>query len=115
MDEQRERHYRELLISLRAELEAALAADAEETSPVEPDRAIGRLTRQDAIQSQQMALEIRRRNQGRLRQIEQALKRIEDGSYGECARCEEEISEARLKVRPETPICIDCAEGRSGD
>ncbi len=113
MDEQRLQYYRELLTSLRAELEATLAADAEETSPVEPDRAIGRLTRQDAIQSQQMALEIRRRNQARLRQVEQALKRVEDGTYGECLSCEEEISEARLKVRPETPICINCAEKRT--
>ena len=112
MDGPRLQHYREVLTSLRAELAEALSTDSDETSPVEPDRAIGRLTRQEAIQSQQMALEIRRRNQGRLRQVEEALKRIDDGTYGECLRCEEEISEARLKVRPETPICIDCAEGR---
>lgn len=111
MDAERIAHYRQTLQDLRAELRASLD-DTEDTNPVAPDRAIGRLTRQDAIQSQQMALELRRRNQGRLRQVEQALRRIGEGSYGLCIRCEEEISEARLNVRPETPLCIDCAENR---
>jgi DnaK suppressor protein len=112
MDERKQTEYRLQLEALRAELRAALDSDSDETRPVEPDRAIGRLTRQDAMLSQQMALEIRRRNQARLAQIERAIERIEDGSYGLCVRCEEEISEPRLKVRPETPICIACAGGR---
>lgn len=102
--------YRARLLELRAELEASLA-DGESAAPVEPDRAIGRLTRQDAMQAQQMALELRRRNQQRLEQVRRALERIEDGSYGFCARCEEEIAPARLKVKPETPICVECAGG----
>lgn len=105
--------HRKALEALRRELNESLAADAEDTRPVEPDRAIGRLTRQDAMQSQQMALEMRRRNRQRLLQVERALERVEDGSYGYCLRCEEEISEERLKVRPESPICIACAENRT--
>lgn len=38
-----------------------------------------------------------------------ALKRIEDGSYGECIRCGEAISEERLDVLPHTPLCKKCA------
>ena len=38
-----------------------------------------------------------------------ALARIEDGTYGECVRCGEEIAPARLEVRPEAALCIDCA------
>lgn len=104
--------FRVVLEALRTELATAIAADVDETKPVEPDRAIGRLTRQDAILSQQMALELRRRNQARLRQVERALERIQDGSFGFCTRCEDEISEARLRVRPETPLCIGCAGNR---
>ena len=44
-----------------------------------------------------------------LRQIEAALIRIEDGSYGICAKCGTEIEEARLDVLPYTPFCKDCA------
>ena len=41
--------------------------------------------------------------------IRRALERIEDGSYGECVRCGNEIAEGRLEARPEASLCIDCA------
>jgi RNA polymerase-binding transcription factor DksA len=44
-----------------------------------------------------------------LRKIEAALARIEDGSYGICARCGEEIMPERLAAVPYTPFCRDCA------
>ena len=42
-------------------------------------------------------------------QIRAALKRIEDGSYGDCVRCGEPIAEARLDALPWTPRCRRCA------
>jgi len=47
-----------------------------------------------------------------LRAIDAALERIAKGTYGTCARCGAEISEARLAVLPQTPLCEDCAAGR---
>jgi len=44
-----------------------------------------------------------------IKMIKAALGRIEDGSYGICVRCGEDISEDRLDVLPYTPICKDCA------
>ncbi|MBN8555111.1 MAG: RNA polymerase-binding protein DksA [Deltaproteobacteria bacterium] len=44
-----------------------------------------------------------------IRKIEKALNRIEDGSYGGCEACGSPINEARLKARPMTTLCIDCA------
>ena len=41
--------------------------------------------------------------------VKRALGRIEDGTYGECVRCGEEIAPARLEARPEAALCIDCA------
>ena len=41
--------------------------------------------------------------------VRRALERIEDGSYGQCVKCGEEIAEGRLEVRPEAALCIDCA------
>ena len=103
--------FRELLRSTRAELQASLDESADNAAPVSPDNAIGRLTRQDAMQAQQMALEIRRRNTVRLQQVELAMRRMEAGGYGICVRCEEEISLARLRVRPEAQVCVRCAQG----
>jgi RNA polymerase-binding transcription factor DksA len=42
-------------------------------------------------------------------QIRAALRRIADGSYGQCARCGERIAEARLDLLPWTPLCRSCA------
>ena len=40
--------------------------------------------------------------------IDQALRRLESGTFGECASCSEPISEARIKAFPFTTLCIDC-------
>jgi DnaK suppressor protein len=102
---------RRLLDAVQEELRRGLEESADSTAPVGPDSALGRLTRQDAMQMQQMALAIRRRNQSRLEQVEAAIRRIGGGTYGICARCDEEISLARLRVRPEALVCVRCAEG----
>jgi RNA polymerase-binding transcription factor DksA len=47
--------------------------------------------------------------QAELRQINAALARIEDGTYGECMRCGEEIGPQRLDLLPATPFCKRCA------
>lgn len=104
--------YRTALEDLRQELRGSLDAQDDSIAPVSPDRAIGRLTRQDAMLAQQLALEVRRRNQLRLAQVNGALQRIENGTYGLCIRCEEEISAARLDCRPESTLCIHCASDR---
>ena len=44
-----------------------------------------------------------------LRQIDAALGRIEDGSYGECVNCGEPIPEKRLEIVPHAPRCAKCA------
>ena len=41
--------------------------------------------------------------------VKRALGRIEGGIYGECVRCGDRISAARLEARPEAALCIDCA------
>lgn len=104
--------FADLLQSTRAELEASLQSSAADEAPVSPDNAIGRLTRQDAMQAQQMALEVRRRNEIRLAQVKAAIERIAEGDYGNCPSCDEDIPVARLKVRPEAVLCVACAEKR---
>jgi DnaK suppressor protein len=51
---------------------------------------------------------MKNRDRDVLWQIDEALKRIDEGSFGECERCDEPISEARLKANPSTTLCIDC-------
>lgn len=44
-----------------------------------------------------------------VRRIDAALHRIEDGIYGECQKCGDEVSKERLKLLPDTPFCKNCA------
>lgn len=44
-----------------------------------------------------------------LREIERALRRLEDGTYGICAGCGESVAEPRLQAVPYASLCIDCA------
>ena len=53
--------------------------------------------------------EIARETQVSIQQLKAALQRIEDGSFGSCAKCGEDISEGRLDAIPETTLCVNCA------
>ena len=44
----------------------------------------------------------------KLKQVETALKKVEDGEYGICEQCEQEILETRLEIMPYTEFCIQC-------
>jgi len=50
-----------------------------------------------------------------MHKMQDALVRIEDGSFGQCQECGEEIAEARLKARPTATICLHCKEAQEGD
>ena len=66
-------------------------------------------------------LRLRDRDRKLIQKIDQALGRIEEGSFGICDDCGEDISIARLKARPVTTLCIKCksrqekAEAMQGD
>ena len=53
-------------------------------------------------------LRIRDRERKLIKKIDQALDRIEEGTFGFCDRCGEEIGAERLKARPVTIYCIHC-------
>ncbi len=53
-------------------------------------------------------LRLRDRDRKLVNKIKAALERIEDGTYGICESCGQEISIPRLKARPVTTLCIEC-------
>jgi DnaK suppressor protein len=60
-------------------------------------------------------LRIRDRERRLIRKIQAAVQRIEDGTYGICEECGDEISIARLKARPVTRLCINCKARQEAD
>jgi len=94
----------------REAVQRSSAATADDRNPVELDQqSVGRLSRIDAIQVQEMARATEVRRKERLLRIGGALKRIEDGSFGECLECGEDIAAKRLQLDPTVLLCIDCA------
>ena len=60
--------------------------------------------------NQSLAFRLRDREKSLLRKIDKAIKRLEEGEYGICENCEEDIDVRRLEARPVTTLCIRCKE-----
>jgi len=98
------------LLERQAELKALDAQAASWRGPVELDQqSVGRLSRMDAMQQQEMAQAEARRRISDLARIEMALVRIAEGEYGWCAECGEPIAQKRLDIDPAAHLCIGCA------
>jgi DnaK suppressor protein len=77
--------------------------------PVQLDQSsVGRLSRIDNLQTQGLTAGLQAREQAKLGQISEALKRMEAGTYGRCVVCGDDIAFERLLVFPEAPNCADC-------
>lgn len=64
--------------------------------------------RATAESNRNFELRIRDRERKLLAKIKEALERIDNGAYGICESCEEDISEKRLEARPVTTLCVKC-------
>ena len=98
------------MIERKAGLERLVEAHHDDTRPVELDQtAVGRLSRMDGLQTQAMSVETERRRKEEIQRIDAAFKRIDEGDYGYCLKCGDEIEKKRIELDPAVPICIGCA------
>lgn len=105
---------------MREKLIARREALAEEDRLAEANRApvgldqesVGRLSRMDAMQMQAMAMAQQRRRLSEITAIDAALRRIEEGEYGYCLKCGEDISVARLEHNPAVSTASTARERR---
>jgi len=79
------------------------------TKPIEPDCAIGRVSRMDAINNKSIndATLIKKRRQ--LEGLESSLKSLDDKNFGKCVVCGNEIQMGRILIMPESRKCMACA------
>lgn len=66
-----------------------------------------------SIQNDDLIDSLNERERLILNQVESALQRIQDGTYGMCLECEEEINEKRLRAIPYTLYCKDCVDEKN--
>jgi len=109
MDQETLALFREQLEGMLAELDEEAAAtvdDMRHDSALFPDP-----TDRASLESERnLTLRIRDRERKLRSKIEEALERIEDGTFGICEECEEEIAESRLRARPVTTLCVRCKQ-----
>jgi RNA polymerase-binding transcription factor DksA len=89
-----------------AELETRLAGVTKDITKTLPSDFAEQATERE---NDDVLEEIGKETQASIANIKAALHRLEDDSYGICARCGEEIAEGRLDAIPETTLCVKCA------
>jgi len=103
---------REELVRALARLDRSLKSMRRRSGPVALDQtAVGRLSRIDAMQNQGITQELQARDGARRAQIEDALRRLDAGEYGQCTNCGAPIPYERLLVFPEAATCGRCGAG----
>jgi DnaK suppressor protein len=65
--------------------------------------------------NQNSLVKVGKRELNHLKKIDAALKKMEDGTYGECESCGEQIAVARLLARPVAQLCIDCKTAQENE
>ncbi len=100
---------RELLEAEAAKLQARIESTKDQSDPVKLDEPIGRLSRMDAIQMQQMALAGLTREQEKFVRIRYALGLVDSEDFGNCQSCKQPIDIDRLRFQPEVLVCVRCA------
>ncbi len=110
--------YRERLLALRARLQGESTQmeddalkDHGKTTSIPTDMA--ELASDDA--DQELTLSLMGCEKDALDEIEEALKRIEDGRFGQCEECGMKIPESRLDAIPYAALCVRCASQREQD
>lgn len=107
MEKDRLEHFRSILNGkleeLLSEADKAVSgmSEKEENFPDPTDRASLETDRN-------FLLRVKDRERKLISKVKEALQRIDDGSYGICELCGEDISDKRLEARPVTTCCIEC-------
>jgi len=99
---------KEILLTMKKELLTDLD-ERIKTSDVSEQRVIGDIFDDaDLEQSREFNLLLNTREKQKIKQIEQALLKLENGEYGICENCEEDIPVGRLKAMPFASMCVKC-------
>jgi DnaK suppressor protein len=99
-------HFKQLLTAMQEKMGQPFRKRDEiaiENAPDDIDRVQGAVERELAIRQLESTF-------SRIQSVKLALERIEDGTYGTCLECEQEISPKRLKAVPWASCCVRCQE-----
>ena len=110
MNKQQQKRFKQLLTEKRDEIVKRAKQTLEEDMALDANDLPDEMDLASSEYLQSFTFRLRGREKVFLDKIERALRKIEDGSFGTCEECGEEISVKRLEARPETTLCIRCKE-----
>lgn len=110
MNESQREELKAAVIKELADLERDIDRLQDQVKPIPPDRAIGRLTRMDAINQKSMYEANLRTAKAKRKQLIKVQENLADPDYGICDACEGPIPFQRLLLMPDSRRCVRCLE-----
>ena len=83
---------------------------SELTKPVEPENAIGRISRMDAINNKSVTEAALRKAKDKLGKLKLALSKVNDNDFGICIKCKKPIPLGRVLIVPQARTCVSCSQ-----
>lgn len=102
--------FKELLEARKLEIVNQAESSKEKGMTFDPDDLPDEVDLASSEADQSLNLRLRDRERVLFRKVEKALKKIEEGEYGVCENCGEDIGVKRMTARPVTDLCIRCKE-----
>jgi DnaK suppressor protein len=105
----------EIRVRIQAEIDKTslqIEGYKENTQPISPENAIGRISRMDAINNKSVAEAALRQAEDKLGKLKTVLGKVGSPEFGICVRCKNEIPLGRILIRPESLLCVHCAGSR---
>src|SRR5262245_25948662 len=103
---------RETLQEMRAQLLRNVRSELQEGREQSKDEGMDTYDLASDARDREISLILTDRDRDKLLAIDDALARVEDGTYGLCESCESDIAEGRLEALPFTRLCISCQAER---
>lgn len=100
---------KESIIEAIAKTKKQIAEYKELTRPVEPENAIGRISRMDAINNKSVTEAALRKAQSKLEGLNFALANINNDDFGICIKCKGQIPAGRILYMPQARTCVKCS------
>jgi len=110
MDKKRLEYYKKKLATRREELARAIARTEQEGREADEDPTVDLADKAANSYTKEFLFGQTHNDWSTLKLVDEALKRIEEGTFGECVSCHQELQQKRLEAVPWTRHCIPCQE-----
>ena len=114
------KYFKQLILKIKEELLEGLKHSLEDTLKKSPREAAGDISGYafhmadlaTDTYDREFSLDLASNERKLIYEIDEALKKIQDGKYGNCEQCKSPISKTRLKAIPYTRLCLKCQEAQ---